>query len=148
MQKEKTITRCRTIVALLLIGCLAASGCNSGPKLVPISGQVKIDGKPLELGIVMVWVTGHRPACGAIGKDGRFDLMTHTPRDGCVVGEHAVSLMSETGLKGDATQFFIPERYKDPKQSGLTLTVNEPKDDWVIDLTWKGDSHQGPYIIK
>jgi hypothetical protein len=131
-----------------LICCFGASGCNSGPKLIPVSGQVKIDGKPLELGVVMVWVKDHRPACGAIGKDGRFQLMTHSPGDGCVVGEHAVTVVSETGLKGDATQFFIPDRYKDPKQSALKVVVEQPKDDWTIDLTWKGDSHAGPYIVK
>jgi hypothetical protein len=131
-----------------LICCLIVSGCDSGPKLIPVSGQVKIDGKPLEMGVVMVWVKDHRPACGAIGKDGLFQLMTHSPGDGCVVGEHPVTVTSETGLKGDATQFFIPERYKDPKQSELNVIVDQPRDDWIIDLTWKGDSHDGPYIIK
>ena len=131
-----------------LISCLAVIGCDSGPKLVPVSGQVKIDGKPLELGVVMVWVKGYRPACGAIGKDGRFQLMTHSPGDGSVPGEHAVTISSEKALKGDAVQVFIPERYKDSKQSGLNVTVDQPKDDWIIDLTWKGDSHGKPYIIK
>jgi len=148
MQKNQVSIINSTLAWGFLIGFLAVSGCNSGPKLVPVSGQVKIDGKPLEMGVVMVWVKDHRPACGVIGKDGRFELMTHSPGDGCVIGEHAVTVTSETGLKDDATQFFIPDRYKDPKKSGLKITVDEPKDDWNIDLTWKGDSHAGPYIIK
>jgi hypothetical protein len=138
----------RGVVCSFAVGFLILSGCNSGPKLVPISGQVMIDGKPLERGIVMVWVKDHRPSSGAIGKDGRFALMTRKPGDGCVVGEHPVSVSSEMGLKDESTQIFIPVRYGDPKQSGLTLSVAEPKDDWVIDLTWKGDSHTAPYIVK
>jgi len=148
MHNDKATTGNRKIAWGVLICCLFAYGCDSGPKLIPVAGQVKIDGKPLEMGVVMVWVKGYRPAAGAIGKDGRFELMTHSPGDGCVAGEHGVTVMSERSLKGDATQFFIPPRYNDKKQSGLNLIVDQPKDDWMIDLTWKGDSHAGPYIVK
>jgi hypothetical protein len=127
---------------------LLLCGCNSGPTLVPISGQVKIDGKPLERGVVTVWVKDHRPSYGAIDKDGYFALTTHKPGDGCVIGEHAVSISSEVGIKGEQTQILIPERYGDPAKSGLKLVADAAKDDWMIDLTWKGDSHTGPYIIK
>ena len=83
MRNKAVIYYIPTMAWGLLICCLFACGCDSGPKLVPISGQVKIDGKPLEMGVVMVWVKGYRPASGPIGKDGRFQLMTHTPGDGC-----------------------------------------------------------------
>jgi hypothetical protein len=148
MQIDRIQGFIRGIICGIFSCCIAVAGCDSGPTLVPISGQVNIDGKPLEQGVVMVWVKDYRPSCGAIGKDGRFELMTHSPGDGCVKGDHGVTVTSEVGLKGDATQHFIPERYRNPQASGLSVTVSEPKDDWVIDLTWKGDSHNAPYIVK
>src|SRR5437868_2112999 len=104
MKNRAAILGCTKLIWALLMGCLLVAGCNSGPTLIPVSGQVKIDGKPLEQGVVMVWVKDHRPACGAIGKDGRFELMTHKPGDGCVVGEFPVTVTSETVLQGVVTQ--------------------------------------------
>jgi hypothetical protein len=128
-----------------VLSSLAIVGCNSGPELIPISGQVKIDGKPLELGTVTVWVKDYRPAYGAIGPDGRFALRTHKPGDGCRPGTHRVTVSSETAGKGDVMKYFAPKRYKEPDQSGLEIQVEQPRDDWEINLTWAGDSHNGPY---
>jgi len=144
----KKVLVAQRVVCCFMVGCVALVGCDSGPTLIPISGQVSIDGKPLERGIVTVWVKDHRPSLGAIGKDGRFTLMTSRPGDGCVVGEHLVSVTSELGLKDESTQIFIPTRYGDPKASGLSVNVTEPKEDWMIDLTWRGDEHSSPYIVK
>lgn len=143
MHRFSLILRCCILSWLMLL-----TGCDTGPTLVPISGQVRIDGKPLEQGVVMVWVKDYRSASGAIGKDGRFSLRTHDPGDGCVPGEHPVTIRSQRTLPGDASELFIPERYGDPDRSGLTIVVDKSRDDWVIDLTWKGDAHQGPYILQ
>src|SRR4051812_7524495 len=85
----------------LVVCCMLMTGCNSGPELIPMSGQVKIDGKPLEMGAVVVWIQNYRPSYGPIGKDGRFSLMTHKPGDGCPKGEHRVTITSEMSTKGD-----------------------------------------------
>jgi hypothetical protein len=135
---------CQLIAACSII----MGGCNRGPNLVPVSGQVKIDGKPLEHGIVTVWVKDYRPACGAIDKDGHFTLMTHIAGDGCVAGSYPVTISSQVGIEGNLKQIFAPERYNDPELSKLRVTVDQPRKDWAIDLTWEGDSHQGPYVVK
>jgi hypothetical protein len=141
----------RRFYFILILTCvaLANAGCKGQRKLVPISGQVKIDGKPLEMGKVTVWVKDSRAAQGYIDKDGRFSLMTYVSGDGCLVGEHEVTVASmRTTNSGENVEYFIPQRYGDPKLSNLKINVDQPNDNWEIELTWKGDSHTGPYIVK
>jgi hypothetical protein len=147
-----TIDRLSKLIGfcILIIGCIGfISGCNNKPKLAPVSGQVKIDGTPLEHGTVTVWVKGYRPAVGNIDKSGRFALETYGTGVGCLPGEYAVTVSSVIMKRNpDSMHYFIPERYEDPKRSGLTVKVDVPRDNWNIDLTWKGDEHKAPYIVK
>jgi hypothetical protein len=136
------------VTCLGICTLVIAIGCDSGPKLIPISGRVTIDGKPLEMGAVTVWVKDYRPSYGMIDKDGRFELMTHKPGDGCPVGEFPVTVTSETASKADVMTYFVPMRYKDPAQSKLSILVEQPRNDWEIELTWKGDPHGGTYSEK
>jgi hypothetical protein len=137
----------QNIVRVMLLACALLTGCNSKRALIPISGQVKIDGKPLETGQVMVWVKDYRPATGKIGKDGRFSLKTYKDGDGCAAGMHRVTVSSRKFI-GNSTQYFIPERYENVNNAGLNVKVDVPRDDFNIDLTWKGDAHRGPYIVQ
>jgi hypothetical protein len=131
---------------IAVLFALVLSGCQPGRALTPISGQVSIDGKPLTTGFVMIRPKDHRVAMGKIGSDGRFTIKTKDD-EGCVHGEHEVTVMSRKTLKGDATEHYIPTRYDNPKTSGLKIVVGKEKqDNWDIKLTWKGDSHSAPYI--
>jgi hypothetical protein len=142
---RNSIGRWCALVCFGICSVVVATGCDSGPKLIPISGRVTIDGKPLEMGAVTVWVKDYRPSYGVIGKDGRFALTTHETGDGCPIGDFPVTVTSEVSSKGDIMTYYIPKRYKDPKQSNLRIQVEQPRDDWNIDLTWKGDAHNAPF---
>jgi hypothetical protein len=71
-----------------------------------------------------------RSAIGEFGPDGMYQLTTHEPGDGAVVGEHRVIVQARSG-EGDAygdesptiVPSIIPLRYADPDASGLTVTV-------------------------
>lgn len=136
----------RTVFPWLLpLGLAGVCGCDSGPELIPVSGQVSIDGKPLTQGMVTIWTKGYRPGYGAIDSSGHFVVTTHANGDGCIAGEHLVTVTSETSSKGDVMQYFIPKRYKEPGQSGLKLEVTQPIENWQIELTWAGDVHSAPF---
>ena len=79
--------------ACVLAGCLVL-GCSRGPSLVPVSGTVTVDGKPLQAGAVLVAPMGGRAAGGRIGADGRFTLSTWQPEDGVVAGSHRVEVIA------------------------------------------------------
>ncbi|MAT73338.1 MAG: hypothetical protein CMJ58_27960 [Planctomycetaceae bacterium] len=123
----------------LLVAIVAASGCSDGlPHRVPVSGVVKIDGKPLDRGSIMIVPADDRPAGGSIGPDGRFTLTSYELNDGVVTGTHQVAVQSNIHIDERTTKWLTPKKYGDPKTSGLTVTIEEPTDDLVIELTWDG----------
>jgi hypothetical protein len=132
---------------LVLVGFAISCGCNSRQKLVPISGQVTIDGKPLKQGNITIWVKDYRPASGVI-KEGRYQLTTFKDGDGCVVGEHEVTISSRKKITDDSSEYLIPMIYCRQGESKLKIKVDQPRSDVNFDLTWKVDpQHKGPFIV-
>jgi len=117
-------------------------GCGDGPKVVPVSGYVTIDGQPLTYGHVQVIPTGWRPASGRIGGDGRFTLTTTNPNDGCPVGTHPVAVLAGESLTPETMKWHAPQKYADIKTSNLTVTITGPTDDLKIEL--KSDGSMKP----
>lgn len=115
-----------------------AVGCDTGPKIVPVSGRVLIDGKPLTTGVVRVMPADFRAASGRIGPDGRFTLTTRAANDGCVVGTHAVTVIANETLGAAAQKWHAPRKYVEAATSGLTVTVDGPTDALTINLSWDG----------
>ena len=120
---------------------LAATGCGPRrPTVVPASGIVTLDGKPLAGGFVRVVPGGSRPATGEIGSDGRFVLGTFAAADGCVLGTHGVEVIEPLPAGGElaavtpAPTVTVPARYRDAETSGLTITVTGPTSDLAIPL--------------
>ena len=81
--------------ALVWVACLAVVGCSNRPKVAPVRGIVKMDGKPLPGGRVMFQpiATGEKKivgqaALGHIQKDGTFVLTTYEEGDGAIIGSH------------------------------------------------------------
>src|SRR5262245_43532667 len=76
-------------------------GCNSDPgpratieKVVPASGTVTFQGKPLDHYQVTFKPTDdRRPATGITDKDGKFTLGTNTAGDGCPPGKHKIAVV-------------------------------------------------------
>jgi hypothetical protein len=128
--------RCAVTASSCLI---ILAGCADGrPERVPVSGTVLIDGKPLNKGSIMVVPQGQRPAGGSIGPDGRFTLSCYALNDGVVSGTHLVSVQATEHISERETRWLTPKKYGDPNTSGLSVTITEPTDDLIIELTWDG----------
>ncbi|GAB4127619.1 MAG: hypothetical protein Kow0040_01510 [Thermogutta sp.] len=128
-------------MCLVLVALVApvVSGCGkSGPKLVKVSGQVLIDGKPLATGVpgfIQVIPEGTRPATGTIDpQTGKFTLTTFEKEDGCPVGTHRVTVTMRA-MVGTESVSLIPEKYADPQTTDLKVTVDKPTDSLTIELT-------------
>lgn len=130
-----SLNRASLAIAGLL---LLAVGCSKGPEIVPVSGQVLIDGKPLTHGFVQVAPKGFRAASGKIGPDGRFTLTTLKPGDGCLVGTHPAAVIATESINAGSQRWHAPKKYQDFATSGLTVTVTGPTDSLTIELTWDG----------
>jgi hypothetical protein len=130
------LTACALPFAFL-IGCGAKA---EGPELATVSGTVTYQGKPLE-GALVVFLPetpGAPSASGSTDESGTFELMTHIPGDGAVIGKHRVSItargpdktlpegQSVSGLPGGNTEPgdpLIPQKYFSHNASGLTAEV-------------------------
>ena len=128
----------------LALVLLAAVGCGDGrPERVQVSGQVLIDGKPLEFGFVRFVPTSARPATGRLGDEGRFKLTCYGNEDGVVRGTHQVDVIAGESLSESKTKWHAPKKYAFYHASGLTETIDESTDSLVIHLTWDGGK---PYV--
>lgn len=128
-------SRLRVVLGPLLV--FAAVGCGTGrPAVVPASGRVLMNGKPLVGvgGFVRVVPVNARVAIGAIDKaTGGFTLTTFERDDGCVRGTHGVAVIANA-MEGERLVWILPEKYADAATSGLTVTVDGPSADLTIEL--------------
>lgn len=123
--------------AIVLAISLPLAGCGDGRSaLVPVSGQVLIDGKPLDYGFVRFSAAGNRPSIGRIGPDGQFTLTCYDPGDGAIVGQHRVAVLSQEPTGGEHIKWHAPKKYANYSTSGLTEDITGPTDSLVIQLTW------------
>jgi len=141
-------------IIVLGVGCLSAFwGCggSTNPETVPVSGSVTYVGAPLTNGKVMfnpVDSKTGRVAHGDIMADGKFTLSTYKDGDGARPGAYNVTIVSYEdkaggGLAKDKDlgmrindKSAIPEKYNDPKQSGISITIEagQPQTDLAFQL--------------
>jgi hypothetical protein len=110
----------------LVIGTLALlfTGCGGGTKVVPVSGRVTLDNKPLaNATLQFVPVTGAEQnpppssSYGTTNEDGSYSLVLNTNGDtkGAVVGKHKViiTLGAQGGSEETKRTYHkqLPERY-------------------------------------
>jgi hypothetical protein len=130
---------------------LAAAGCGGAPKLVPVTGTVKLDGKPVDGVRVYFWPTEqtaktfvNRFAIGFSDKDGKFSLRG-TNGDGVEAGEYKVTFARPTTGPAKPGRKPNPKNEKEllpPELTELSLTkhiatVSSTSNDFVFDLSSK-----------
>lgn len=131
-------------VVVLLAAAVVSLGCGKDKRnIVPLTGKVTFDGKPLQFGAVTILHDHGQPATAVIQPDGTFTMATLGEGDGAVVGKWRVRVVCYENQDPSKTEgavmlgkLLIPERYTDIETSGLTVEVrpdrNEPL---VINLT-------------
>jgi hypothetical protein len=131
---------------LIFLGLvMAACGCGGGPRTVPVSGQVKLNGQPLADAQVIFRPDSKElypgpPSYGKTDAQGRFILRTADGHDGAVVGPHKVRIsvpVKAPGAGADAPAANkLPAKYSG-ENTVLTFKVPEggTKDADFLDLT-------------
>ena len=126
----------------LMLGC--GDGIEDAPSLVPATGTVTYNGKPLaNATVTLLSTTGGRIAVGQSDAGGAF-ILTTDGKDGAVPGSHKVSVVAIEGgtgpqsapeegseayekmMSGEGSQAksLIPEKYNSAESSGLTATIS------------------------
>jgi hypothetical protein len=129
---------------MLVLLVAICAGCG-GPKFVPVSGVVTLDGQPVANAGVMFLPVDKGPACGGTtNADGKFDIMT-TNRRGVAPGPYHVTvtkrevsgrgMFDTAGPKTSTTRWIVPERYSNVSSSKLEADVKPGAHDFVFELT-------------
>ena len=139
-------------LSYVLLLCIVAVGCNrSGLDLAPVAGVIKYNGAPVaDAGVMFVPPTGPM-ASGITDAEGKFTLITAN-HPGALIGEHRVSVSKDEtteipqrrGFPLYRIKYFIPAKYSDPGQSGLTADVKDDDNFFEFDLTGKIDAVAQP----
>jgi hypothetical protein len=140
--------RKKSTVACILLGLLTVAGCNSSREgIVPVSGQVTIDGQPLTRGQITVMPEGHRASIGKIASDGRFTLSCFEAGDGAPVGQHIATITAVESVNDRSNRWHAPKEYAN-KATGVWVIIDGPTEDLKIELTWAGSKQKGPFVEK
>ncbi len=125
------------LTVVLATFSIVSSGCGNGAKMekvVPASGVLKFQGKPLEGYKLTFEPTGERQSATAISDaEGKFVLGTNRPGDGAATGKHKVAVVfmseiveGEPGrevIKTISPKYKVPKSYEDSKASGLEIEI-------------------------
>ena len=126
----------------VVVAMLTLLGCGkSGPKALPVAGKVAFQGKPVSAASIRF----SNPQAGVdllakLDADGKYTVATATG-PGLPEGIYQVAIMPD--VKGAPVGTFgtppiinrpdIPEKYRSPATSGLTITV-KPGADFDVKL--------------
>jgi hypothetical protein len=131
---------CLLVISLALIGC-----GGGGPKMIPVTGVVTFEGKPIgKINVMFVPAdTKGIIAQGTTEENGKFTLQSLEPGDGAMSGEYKIAFKYVSDVIPDMPGFTggvkpepspIPLKYVDAEKSGFTATVSSDKTDFKFDL--------------
>ncbi len=97
-------------VCLCVVGMLGCGGGSDTPKVYPVKGTVKIDGKPVDGATLTFNPTNGRPSVGVTDANGVYYLRYTEKVDGALPGEHLVQIRTERFPSGGEGSPVIPGR--------------------------------------
>lgn len=136
---------CYLLFSLAIMAVLC-TGCDGKPGLVPVKGQVLIDGEPLPNAMIQVCPADSKAAFGNADADGNFVLTSYDEGDGVVTGTHKVVVVAVEEGDANTQLHHAPLEYGELDTTTATLVVDGPTEDAVIELTWGGK--KGPIAVK
>jgi hypothetical protein len=116
----------------------------TGPEMARVSGTVTYKGQPVTKGTVsfVATVATRRNATGSLDQGGHYVLQTENPGDGAELGDYEVAIFSHEEEVLDyqpkvpvKVERLIPEKYENPKNSGLKKTVARGTNTFNFELT-------------
>ena len=137
---------------LICCSTLLLCGCNKGADIVPVSGQVTIEGKPLQAGFIKILpnINGKgRAGEGVINPDGTFTITTRvngTNFPGTFLGEHQVEISAFT-FKDRKKIWYAPYSYADYQSSKLVAKIDGPTDQLKFDLKWDTEANRARGMV-
>jgi hypothetical protein len=131
---------------LAIIGVTLIAGCQkSHPDMVPVSGQVTIDGQPVTHGQITVMPEGRRASIGKLDAEGRFSLSCFAAGDGAPIGTHIATVTAVEALGEHANRWHAPKKYAS-KSGGVWVVIDGPTKELNVPLSWANESERAPFV--
>ena len=147
LRVRATVRVARILTTFTVLASVFVIGCGgNGLPMVAVSGRVTFNGgecpAPGTVEFIPIEATEglpSRPAVGAFGTDGRFEVTSFDPGDGLLPGKYKVSVTCQTGVPdinskdpwGDITHIdpsYEPEELiVERGSSALTLELDVPR---------------------
>lgn len=135
----------RTCLGVLLglgaAGLLA--GCSSGPASATVSGEVKVNGAPVEKGTISFAPAEGKgaPASGEI-KNGRYEVRTTAGKKLVQISAPVVTGKRKDSSAPDAqwleiTEESIPEKYNSKSELNFDVQSGSNSKDWALEVKKK-----------
>lgn len=122
----------------LFVCLMVVHGHDGRPARVSVSGQVRLDGKPLTRGLVVFVPAQGRASTGSLDGQGRYVLTCFDGRDGAVPGRYRVEIAPDgVPIEGEPA-WLVPARYSRCDTSELEINITDPTSDADFDLTSEG----------
>lgn len=128
-------------VLTTLVGC---GDEETGPTLIPVSGKVTLDGRPLTTGGSVSYrdASGLIQPTGDIEPDGTYKLI-NDGREGAPAGEYQVIVFAseprkETRGHGGLPRLIVHRKYRSPATTPLHVEVSEEAPAGKYDLAVTG----------
>ena len=139
-------------IAAGAFGLLA--GCGGGPKTIPVTGIVLLDGQPVPAGAAVQFIPrdGGHVADGITDAAGKFTLTTFQANDGALIGLHDVVVVGvrQTGVAATASglseiadpsqvkqEWFVPQKYAIKETAKQTVEVKRGMSEVKLELSSK-----------
>lgn len=131
------------LTSFVVLGMLViVVGCDSGPKIVPVSGTATRGGQPVPNVLITFQPEKGRPSAGVTDGAGRFTLDYDAQNKGALVGKHTVSVAnygdtpdSVSGkVKPHPAMKEILTKYGDTVNSPLKLEITGATDNIEVKL--------------
>jgi hypothetical protein len=127
------------LLGLAAVVLVAASGCSDpGVKKVTVKGTVTYKGQKLQSGILKFVGPDGSYSAASIQPDGTFIITDVIP------GEIKVGVMESPSGSGSSSgdktagprtpPIALPEKFREPETSGVTVTITDDTDDLHIEL--------------
>jgi len=127
------------VLWLGVIACVGCGGSGSGPKLLPVSGTVTCDNKPLPEGTIY-FKTLQTGAFEEIPiKDGKFEGRAAEGERRVEITAYRTNVQDFDGMKGEVKESLIPENFNVKSTLAATVTSQGPNT-FTFDVKCKSPS--------
>ncbi|MCC9607808.1 DUF4198 domain-containing protein [Blastopirellula sp. JC732] len=139
------------LAAAVVVAAIGCGGDANTPPLGKVTGNVTLNGQPLDGATVEFIPQGGRPSTGFTDASGNYTLLFRADAPGAVIGKHSVRITSQRGRSGgeggeplvEARAETVPSQYNDKTTLEVEVTSGSNTFDFPLEGKRTGKASSG-----